>query len=187
MISRLLCAGTVLVASVAGLATEVHAAAKGLRFAARDIDYGSALSPAGEYAAVLGKPDSFPPERRLVIKGVVVGPDGKPVAGTVVYLFPLDDKGPDLVLGFAGGTVGPGNPKGTTDASGRFTITTGPLWEFTDAALVGLLLHRSPDRPFDLGVLAVENAAGALRLALSEKQRSFDLGPIRLEVSSPKP
>lgn len=158
-----------------------------LQFASRDIDYGSAISPAGAYADALSKPDKFPPDQRLVIKGVVVGKDGKPLAGLVVHLFPLAEKGPELVLGFAAGAVSAGNPKATTDATGTFTLTTGPLWEHSKAVLIGLLVPRSPDRPFDLGVRAVENAAGPLRVSLTGKQRVFDLGAIVLAVSQSVP
>ncbi len=158
-----------------------------LQFASRDIDYGSAISPAGAYANALSEPDKFPPEQRLVIKGVVVGKDGKPLPGLVVHLFPLAEKGPELVLGFAAGAVSAGNPKATTDGTGTFTITTGPLWEHSKAVMIGLLVPRSPDRPFDLGVRAVENAAGPLRVSLTGKQRVFDLGAIVLAASQPVP
>ena len=158
-----------------------------LKFASRDIDYGSAISPAGAYANALSEPDKFPPEQRLVIKGVVVGKDGKPLPGLVVHLFPLAEKGPELVLGFAAGAVSAGNPKATTDGTGTFTITTGPLWEHSKAVMIGLLVQRSPDRPFDLGVRAVENAAGPLRVSLTGKQRVFDIGAIVLAISQPVP
>jgi hypothetical protein len=86
----------------------------------------------------------------------------------------------------ADGVLGVGNPQAVTDADGRFTITAGPLWEYSENAIVGLVVPRAPDRPFDLGVLAVEDAAGALRLSLSAAKPSIDLGTITLEINRPK-
>lgn len=186
---RTLIAGAVLVAGFSIVTAATHAATKppALRFAAKDVDCGSIMSPAGAYAAALGKGDGLAPERRLVVKGVVVGSDGKPVQGVAVHLFPLGDKGPEGVLGMVDGQLTFANPRGTTDAAGRFTITTGPLWEFTDRVQLGLLVPRAPDRPFDVGVRAVENDAGALGLALSEKKRDFDVGSITLAVPTVAP
>ncbi|HVS01215.1 MAG TPA: hypothetical protein VMT16_00450 [Thermoanaerobaculia bacterium] len=184
-----LIAGAVLVAGFTIITAATHAASKPppLRFAAKDVDCGSIMSPAGEYAVALGKGDGLAPERRLVVKGVVVGSDGKPVQGVAVHLFPLGEKGPEGVLGMVDGKLTFANPRGTTDAAGRFTITTGPLWEFTDRVQLGLFVQRAPDRPFDVGVLAVENDAGALGLALSAKKRDFELGSITLAVPPAAP
>jgi hypothetical protein len=154
--------------------------APALRFSAKDIEPGSIMSPAGDYAAALGDAAKFPPERRLTVRGTVVGKDGKPVPGLLVFLFPLDEKGPSGVLGVVDGKLVFANPRATTDSAGRFSIAAGPLWEFDERAVLGLLVHRAPDRPFDVGVRVVEDAQGTKQVSLDTKQRQIDVGAITL-------
>jgi hypothetical protein len=75
------------------------------------------------------------------------------------------------------------NPAAATDDSGRFAVTTGPLWRFTDQVVFGRIHQRSPDRPFD--VLPFTNADGTLKLTLDGARRKFDIGDVVLAVSEP--
>jgi hypothetical protein len=143
------------------------------------------MSPMGDYSDALAKPESFPQDQRLVVRGVIVGPQAKPVQGVVVRLFPLDEEGPGLILGMVDGGFGIANPSATTDEAGRFALTTGPLWRFSKQVTLGLIHQRSPDRPFDVGVLPFTGADGMLKLALNGEQKEFDLGNVALAVAEP--
>jgi hypothetical protein len=186
--SSLLFIAAVVAAGLAGLAAAAQPAASPfakLRVGNEEVDYGSAMSPIGEYSDALAKPESFPQDQQLVVRGVVVTPQGEPVQGVVVRLFPLEEEGPGLILGMVDGGFGIANPAATTDDAGRFAVTTGPLWRFTDQVVLGLIHPRSPDRPFDVGVLPFTNADGTLELTLDGERREFDLGDVALAVSEP--
>jgi hypothetical protein len=174
-------------AVLGAIAASAAAPAPKLRVGGQEVDYASAMSPAGEYAKALAEPEAFSPDQRLTFKGVIVEAHGKPVAGLTVRLFPLDDEGPGLILGLVGEEFGIANPAAATDAAGAFIVTTGPLGSFTGSVTLGLLHPRAADRPFDVGVLPLTGAGGMLKLTVDGEQREFDLGTITLVVAEPAP
>ena len=160
-------------------------AAGALEIGRVSVDYGAAISPAGEYAKALFSPDEYPAEQRVVVSAAVTLENGSPVQELTLYLFPVGEEGPELILAAGDGLLTTGNPKATTDADGRLTFTTGPLWEFANRFTLGLLQQRSPDRPFDLAVLPLATEDVAATFQADTNQRKIDLGTITLIVSEP--
>ena len=157
-----------------------------LRVSGKQVDYAGAFSPADAgYPKALTKASEFPANQQLKITGTMVLADGTPLQGLSVHLFPADEKGPELVLGLVDGGFGYINTRATTDAKGRFTLQTGPLWKHTGKVMIGLVVQRAPDRPFDIGILPVEGPDGPYNLALSEKQLEHDLGKILVQADIP--
>jgi|CXWL01.1.fsa_nt_gi hypothetical protein len=182
---RLLTAAMVSGALLAGVYAKEEAKTK-LRVSGKQVDYAGAFSPADAgYPKALTKAAEFPANQQLKITGMMVLADGTPLPGLSVHLFPVNEKGPELILGLVDGGFGYINTKATTDAAGRFTLLTGPLWKHTDKLMFGLVVQRAPDRPFDIGILPFEGTSGPYSLALSEEQREHDLGKVQVPLDIP--
>lgn len=155
-------------------------------------------SPFGSWFDVLRpKPGQFTALETFTVTGTLVREDGKPVPDLTVWFFRLakDDSKPDipesweadLYLGTEDKKLTFVNPKGKSDATGRFTISMGPAWKEVKRAILGLVVSVSPDRPFDVHVLPFLEDSKVLEFTPTAEKPSLDIGKIVVEEKMPLP
>ena len=156
------------------------------------------MSPVGSWFDVLRpKPGQFGVQETFTVTGTLVREDGKPVPDLTVWFFRLgkDDSKPDipesweadLYLGMEDKKLTFVNPKGKSDAEGRFTISMGPAWKEVKRAILGFVVSVSPDRPFDVHVLPFLEDGKVLEFTPTAEKPNIDIGKIVVEEKMPLP
>lgn len=156
------------------------------------------ISPFGSWFDVLRpKPGQFTALETFTVTGTLVREDGKPVPDLTVWFFRLgkDDSKPDipesweadLYLGTEDKKLVFVNPKGKSDATGRFTISMGPAWREVKRAILGFVVSVSPDRPFDVHVLPFLEDGKVLEFTPAADKPKLDIGKIVVEEKMPLP
>lgn len=156
------------------------------------------MSPVGNWFDVLRpKPGQFAVQETFTVTGTLVREDGKPVPGLTVLFFGLrkDDSKPDipesweadLYLGTEDKKLTFVNPKGKSDAEGRFTISMGPAWKEVKRAILGFVVWVSPDRPFDVHVLPFFEDGKVMEFTPTAEKPTVDIGKIVVEEKMPAP
>ena len=156
------------------------------------------LSPFGSWFDVLRpKPGQFTALETFTITGTLVREDGKPVPDLTVWFFMLgkdDSKSDipesweaDLYLGTEDKKLTFVNPKGKSDAEGRFTISMGPAWKEVKRAILGFVVSVSPDKPFDVQVLPFLEDGKVLEFTPTAEKPNLDIGKIVVEEKFPLP
>lgn len=156
------------------------------------------ISPYGSWFDVLRpKPGQFGVQETFTVTGTLVREDGKPVPDLTVWFFRLgkDDSKPDipesweadLYLGTEDKKLVFVNPKGKSDAEGRFTISMGPAWKEVKRAILGFVVSVSPDRPFDVHILPFLEDGKVMEFTPAAEKPSLDIGKIVVEEKMPLP
>lgn len=150
------------------------------------------MSPFGAWFDVLHpKPGQFSAQETFTVTGRLVREDGKPVADLTVWFFSVtkDDAKPDVpeswqadfYLGTEDRKLTFVNPKGKSDADGRFTITMGPAWKEVKRAILGLVITASKDKPFDVHILPILEDGKTLEFTPNAEKPTLDVGKIVVE------
>lgn len=125
-------------------------------------------------------------ENKMTFSGTIVDASSKPVSDLVIYLLPIfSGDQPDLILGrTSSGGAGFINPKCKTNQNGFFEIITGDLWTKAEKIILGLMIHNSPDRPFDVSILPVSTTDNKpFEIKLSETTRVVKTEKVVLKVN----
>jgi hypothetical protein len=148
----------------------------------------SFFSPIKKYYDAIHTPTD---EDYMVFSGVVLtryNGQVKPVPGLSISVFPLDENNEATMTLCTGddGSFGIRNPTTKTDINGRFKISTGGLWLYCKKVSIGLIVHNSSEKPFDVSILPISTKEMKLfEIPVESNKKEMDLGILELMIETP--